>query len=155
MTIGLDTTFLVQHDVREAPLHAWARTYLVASVLEAGNTPGLCPQVLAEYLHVITDPARFEYPLTMAAALSRAAAWWSLPGMRGVFPTPRTTSWFLSWMGQHGLGRKRVLDTMLAATYASNGYHCLLSTDRRGFALFDGITVLGPPEAEGTSRSPA
>jgi hypothetical protein len=87
MTIGLDTTFLVQHDVREAPLHEWARTYLVASVLEAGNTPGLCPQVLAEYLHVITDPARFEHPLTMPAALSRAAVWWSLPGMRGVFPT--------------------------------------------------------------------
>jgi hypothetical protein len=58
-------------------------------------------------------------------------------------------------MGIHDLGRKRVLDTMLAATYASNGYHCLLTTDRKGFALFDGITVLLPTAAAGTFRSRA
>jgi predicted nucleic acid-binding protein len=153
MTIGIDTTFLVQHDVREAPLHEWARSYLAESVFEKGHTPGLCPQVLSEYLHIITDPQRFEHPLDMGEALARTAAWWSLPGMRAVFPSPRSIALFLEWMGMHDLGTKRVLDTMLAATYASNGYHCLLTTDRKGFALFEGFTVLLPPAGEGTSRS--
>jgi hypothetical protein len=91
----------------------------------------------------------------MDEALARMAAWWSLPGMRSVFPSQRSVTLFLEWMKPHDLGRNRVLDTMLAATYASNGYHCLLTTDRKGFALFDGITVLLPPAAEGTSRSRA
>lgn len=155
MTIGIDTTFLVQHDVKEAPFHEWARAYLTKSVFEKGHTPGLCPQVLSEYLHIITDPQRFEHPLAMGEALARSAAWWSLPGMRGVFPSQRSVALFLEWMGMHDRGRKRALDTMLAATYASNGYHLLLTTDRKGFALFDGITVLLPPEAGGTSRSRA
>jgi predicted nucleic acid-binding protein len=155
MTIGIDTTFLVQHDVREAPFHEWSRAYLAESVLGKGHTPGLCPQVLSEYLHVITDPQRFEHPLSMGEALARTTAWWSLPGMRNVFPSQRTVALFLEWMGMHELLRKRVLDTMLAATYASNGYHCLLTTDRKGFALFEGVSVLAPPEGEGTSRSRA
>jgi len=155
MTIGIDTTFLVQHDVKGTPFHEWARRYLAVSIFEKGHTPGISPQVLSEYLHVVTDPQRFEHPLGMTDALARAAAWWSLPGMHGVFPSQRTTVLFLEWMGAHDLGRKRVLDTLLAATYAGNGYHCVLTTDRKGFALFDGITVLAPPEAEGTSRSRA
>ncbi len=144
-----DTTFLVQHDVREAPFHGWSRAFLAESVLGKGHTPGLCPQVLSEYLHVITDPQRFEHPLSMGEALARTTAWWSLPGMRSVFPSQRTSP-----CSSSGWARSE-RSTMLAATYASNGYHCLLTTDRKGFALFEGVSVLAPPEGEGTSRSRA
>lgn len=155
MTIGIDTTFLVQHDVQGTAFHEWARHYLEASIRPEGHTPGLCPQVICEYLRVITDPQRFEHPLGMDEAIVRAAAWWSLPGMHAVFPSQRTVALFSEWMGMHDPGSKRILDTMLAATYASNGYHGVLTTDRKCFARFDGITVLAPPEAEGTARSRA
>ena len=47
----------------------------------------------------------------------------------------------------HALGRKRVLDTLLAATYSSSVFHCILTADQKGFALFGGISVLSPESA--------
>ena len=34
------------------------------------------PRVLTEFVHVVTDPRRFEHPLTMNEALERASKWW-------------------------------------------------------------------------------
>ncbi len=147
MTIGLDTTFLIQHDVQGAPHHEWARIYLQSQVLEKGHSLGLCPQVLAEYVHIITDQNRFEHPLQISEALARAETWWNLPGMRRVLLTERGVSLFFEWMRQHRLGKKRVLDTLLASTYASNAFHCLLTTDATGFDVFSDITVIRPEQS--------
>jgi predicted nucleic acid-binding protein len=144
MTIGLDTTFLIQHDTHGAPFHDWARSYLRTRVFEKGHALGLCPQVLAEYIHVITDANRFEQPLSVAEALARAETWWTLEGIRRVLPVESSVMLFLEWMKRHRLGRKRVLDTLLASTYASNGFHCILTTDETGFGVFPDITVLKP-----------
>lgn len=38
-----------------------------------------------------------------------------------VFQSDHTVSWFLAWIGRYDLGRKRILDTMLAATYFAGG----------------------------------
>jgi len=47
--------------------------------------------------------------------------------------------------------REQVLDTLLASTYASNGFYCILTTGRTGFKVFQDITVLGK-ESVGVSR---
>jgi predicted nucleic acid-binding protein len=61
MIHGLDTGFLVAAEVRE---HADARTTL-AQVLWAGDFIAIAPQVLAEFIHVVTDTRRFAQPLDM------------------------------------------------------------------------------------------
>jgi hypothetical protein len=35
--------------------------------------------VLADFVHVVTDPKRFTQPLTMESALERAEIWWESP----------------------------------------------------------------------------
>jgi predicted nucleic acid-binding protein len=47
-------------------------------------------------------------------------------------------------MAEHQLGRKRLLDTMLAATYFAAGGTSIVSTDARDFTVFDTFEVVEP-----------
>jgi hypothetical protein len=62
-----------------------------------------------------------------------------------VFPNEAATQQFLAWLGQFSLGRKRLLDTLLAATYHQAGIRSILTTNPSDFAtfgLFNCITVM-------------
>jgi predicted nucleic acid-binding protein len=144
MIIGIDTTFMVQHDVRNAPHHQWARTCMNESVIGEGNAVSLSPQVLSEYLHIVTDEKRFENPLPMPEAIDRAADWWSLFEAHRIFPDESTLGLFFEWIKRFRLGRKRILDTFLAATYVSHGIRRIISTDAEGFRVFGALEVLHP-----------
>jgi predicted nucleic acid-binding protein len=47
-------------------------------------------------------------------------------------------------MSVHGLGRKRILDTVLAATLETAHVRRLATLNARDFALFDFIEVVDP-----------
>ena len=70
MATGIDTSLLVAAEVLSHPDHSRARAKL-QSVTQAGEQLALAPQVLAEFVHIVTDPRRFTAPLDMAAALPR------------------------------------------------------------------------------------
>jgi predicted nucleic acid-binding protein len=67
MIHGLDTGFLVAAAVAEHADHGAARLELSAMVA-AGDRIALAPQVLAEFIHVVTNPRRFTGPLSMDEA---------------------------------------------------------------------------------------
>ena len=143
MTLGVDTTFLVQLEVSGHPGHREARDIMEA-VLGRGEPLALAPQVLSELVHVVTDPRRFERPLSMEQALDRAERWWWAPEVVRCLPNEETTGLFLKWMSQHGLGSKRLLDTQLAATDFSNTVHAILTTNARDFQVFGCFEVTVP-----------
>ena len=58
MIHGLDTSFLVAVEVAEHAEHGAAGETL-STLLAAGDRIALAPQVLAEFIHVVTDPRRF------------------------------------------------------------------------------------------------
>ena len=120
MIHGLDTGFLVAAEVREHAEHAAARDTL-AQLLSAGDLVAIAPQVLAEFIHVVTDPRRFTQPLDMHAARGVAEQWWTASEVVQAFPDAGAVRPFLTWLQQFSLGRKRLLDTMLAATYRQAG----------------------------------
>jgi hypothetical protein len=62
MIHGLDTGFLVAAEVTEHGEHTGARATL-ARLLAAGDLIAIAPQVLAEFIHIVTDPRRFRQPL--------------------------------------------------------------------------------------------
>src|SRR5712691_7153295 len=97
MTHGFDTSFLVAAEVLGHPDHQTSRTRL-RSLRSAGDDFAIAPQVLAEFVHVVTDPRRFSHPLNIDAALSRAEAWWSSTEVMHVFPTSATLQEFFQWM---------------------------------------------------------
>ena len=59
-------------------------------------------------------------------------------------PNDHALTCFREWMLRHRLGRKRVLDTMLAATYRSAGVTSLLTLNAPDSAVFGEFTCLGP-----------
>lgn len=73
MIHGFDTGFLVAAEVAAHPDHAAARARIDALRMN-GDRFALAPQVLAEFIHVVSDPKRFSRPLTMDAALDRSKA---------------------------------------------------------------------------------
>jgi predicted nucleic acid-binding protein len=152
MMVGLDTGFLVAAEVTEHADHANARAAL-ARLLGAGAVLAIAPQVLAEFIHIVTDPRRFTHPLDMAAARRLAEQWWTASDIVRVFPDAGATQQFLDWLAQHSLGRKRLLDTLLAATYRQAGIQSLLTTNPADFGVFGVFTCITPKTA-GTSAPP-
>ena len=143
MRIGVDTTFLVQVSIRKHPGHGSARAEM-AKRLTAGDLFVMAPQVVAEFIHIVTDPRRFEQPLSMAEALQQAQAWWNARETEQVVPTPESVAQFWRWMVEFRLGRKRLLDTMLAATYVSHSVHTILSSNARDYGTFGCLNVIVP-----------
>ena len=144
MTYGVDTTFLVQLEVRGAPGHGPAQAWL-HRVLGREAQLALAPQVLTEFVHVATDPVRFERPLSVLAAAERAEAWWLAREVKPVYPTEAAVSLFLDWFRKHRLGRKRLLDTMLAATYFAQGVTNIVTSNARDYEVFGVFQVHNPP----------
>jgi predicted nucleic acid-binding protein len=136
--------------VTEHAEHAAARDTL-ARLLSAGDLIAVAPQVLAEFIHIVTDPRRFAQPLDMTAARQLAEQWWTAQETVRVFPDDAAISQFLAWLQQFSLGRKRLLDTLLAATYHQAGIQSLLTTNEADFLLFGVFTGVLPTASPPTS----
>jgi predicted nucleic acid-binding protein len=138
---GIDTGFLVAAEIIEhAEYKAVRRT--MASLRAAGDQIAIAPQVLAEFIHVATDPQRFAKPLDMNIAIHVGHQWWTARDIVQVFPDGPAINQFLAWIQQFSLGRKRILDTLLAATYHQAGIHSLLTTNPADFKVFGIFTFL-------------
>jgi predicted nucleic acid-binding protein len=117
------------------PAKLWLGSWLLA-------TGSRSPQILAEFIHVVTDPRRFAQPLQMDNARHLAQQWWTAREVDRVFPNEAATQQFLAWLGQFSLGRKRLLDTLLAATYHQAGIRSILTTNPSDLAPSDSSTAL-------------
>jgi len=143
MIHGLDTGFLVAVEVLEHAHHTPARAIL-GQLLSRGDRIAIAPQVLAEFIHIVTDPRRFASPLDMNSAISVAEQWWTASEVERVYPDARSTRQFLDWLKQFSLGRKRLLDTLLAATYGELGISSILTTNSKDFGVFGAFQCITP-----------
>ncbi len=143
MIHGLDTGFLVAAEVAEHVERASARATL-NRLVTGGDRIAIAPQVLAEFIHIVTDPRRFAQPLNTPAARNLAQRWWSAHDVDHIFPGDPATEQFLAWLDQFDLGRKRLLDTLLAATYQQSAIRSLLTTNPGDFEVFGVFTCIAP-----------
>ena len=146
MIHGMDTGFLVSAEVVEHPDHVAARATL-SRLLGGGDRVALAPQVLAEFIHVVTDPRRFSQPLELVGVRRIALEWWTARQVDHLFPNAEATRQFLDWLDHLQLGRKRLLDTLLAATYRQGGVRSLLTTNAEDFGVFDCFALIAPSGA--------
>ncbi len=79
----------------------------------------------------------------MEVALQHSARWWNAAEVDPTTPTHEALALFHEWMRQHQLGRKRVFDPLLAATYRSAGGTSLLRLKEHDFADLGEFTCLG------------
>ena len=85
-----------------------------------------------------------DQPLRMDEARHIAQQWWTARDVDRVFPHEAATQQFLAWLEQFSLGRKRLLDTLLAATYHQAGIPSVLTTNPADFATFGIFTCITP-----------
>ena len=140
--LGVDTTVLIHLEIKESPEHARSHEWLRREVLNGGEVLAVVPQILAEFVHVVTDPNRFQSPLSMENAIEKARFWWNAAEVRRIYPTAESTTIFLDWMHTHRLGRKRLLDTQLAAAFHSAGVRKVVTSNLRDFSIFGCFEVL-------------
>jgi predicted nucleic acid-binding protein len=133
--IGLDATTLIAFELKEHPLHRKVRNGVRASVA-SGTSFALADQTLWEFLHVVTDQRRFETPLKMEEALSRANRWLNAREVVRLDSTREAADWSIQWMKDFDLGRKRILDTALAATLHVHGVTRIATANAADFRVF-------------------
>ena len=72
---------------------------------------------------------------------------WTASDVVQVFPDAGAVQQFLTWLQQFFLGRKRLLDTLLAATYHQVGIQSILTTNAADFAVFGVFSCITPKSA--------
>jgi predicted nucleic acid-binding protein len=143
--LGIDTDVLVAWAMAGAPRHAMARRLFEIEIREQEGMLALTPQVVHEFLHVATDPRRFENPLSMKEALHIAGALWDADEVMQVLPTADVLPRTLDFLSTFRLGRKRILDTALALTLNAAGVHRLATFNPDDFRVFAFLEVVSEP----------
>jgi predicted nucleic acid-binding protein len=140
---GLDCNVLVQLALADHPANAQT---VAAVQAEAQRTGSLVfpPLVVTEFLHVVTDGRRFVPPLTMLEALDWIEEFLANPSVSLLQPTQESLRQTLRWMREFNLGRKRILDTHLAAVLATAGARRLLTSNPGDFTVFGVLEAVTP-----------
>jgi predicted nucleic acid-binding protein len=141
--VGIDTDVLVHWVMQGAPRHRAARRFVRKQVAR-GHQLGVAQQVLMEFVHVVTDARRFERPLTMKQAVTTARALWVAPETARIIPAIGSMERTCELLLQHRLGRKRVLDTMLAAVLEAAGVEVLATFNGDDYRVFGFLEVVEP-----------
>lgn len=134
MIHGIDADFIVAVEILDHPLHREADA-LLEQLLDGGHEFALAPQVLAKFIHAVTDPQRMSQPLTMSDAVGRAEHWWLAEEVVHLFPNAHAMSHFLSWLRQPEMAREQLLETLLAATFREARIRRLIVADASGFQV--------------------
>jgi hypothetical protein len=97
--------------------------------------------------------------LEIAEARKLAEQWWTASEVEKVFPNQPAVTKFFEWHGGARLGRKRLLDTLLAATYWQEGVSSLLTTNPSDFAVLKAFSCITPlssvTSADESAQSPS
>lgn len=99
--------------------------------------------VFLEYLHLITDPKRVKIPLTMKQALDRVDYWQSHSRIKVIYPDEKDFSLCDCRLKIYNLGRNRLIDTLVAASYYNNGITEIWTLNPKDFEIFEEFEVKG------------
>lgn len=145
MILGVDTDVLVAWTMGGSARHAAVRQFVEREVREEGGLLGLTPQVVHEFLHVVTDPKRFENPLLMPVALRVARSLWDSEEVVQILPVAEVVPRTFELMQNLRLGRKRILDTALAATLEAAKVRRLATLNHADFRIFPFLETVEIP----------
>ena len=140
--ILLDTNILVHAAGAKSPQHARAknlRDRAAAGEIEAC----IAAQVLVEFYAVVTDPHRFQPPLTPAQVQRDLKSYLS-SHLWLILPKETTTSRMLDLLGSRSVRGGNIFDLFLAATMLDNGVRTICTENVRDFEGLDGIEVINP-----------
>ena len=140
---GIDTTFLIDLEIKESPRHERAVEIFNKWREEKNSFLVIYSNVFNEFLHVITDAKRFVNPVPMATAIERCWYWIDHQRVKVVYSSDDSLKRLLLWMSMHELGRKRINDTTMAAVYAQEGVSKIITANPADFEILKTFEVIG------------
>jgi predicted nucleic acid-binding protein len=144
LILGVDTDILVNWVMAGAPHHRASRELFEREVRGRGQRLGVTLQVLLEFQHITTDPRRFETPLSMEQSLDWSQSIWDGKEVARVLPPPSVLPRTIELTRRYRLGRKRILDTALAATIEASGVKRFATLNRQDFEIFPFLELVSP-----------
>jgi len=135
---------LIYAHVPALPQHPAVRSFLENQLDDPNVTLVLTAGILHEFVHVITDPRRFDPPVSMAEALALAREYLSRSNV-AVAPTDEAALRDSFALGdRHSLGRKRLADALTVAALVNDDVNELISCNERDFDGIGALTVINP-----------
>ncbi len=144
MIQAVDTDVLVYTHLPATAEQERVRRFLHSRLAAPRVTLAVTPMVLHELVHVITDPRRFDPPVTMSEALAIARLYIGRSNITCLAPDEEALADAFTLLEHHQLGRKRIADTLLAATLLRHGVSEIITCNTADFAPFDGLKVVDP-----------
>lgn len=149
MSLALDTNVMIPWLVASAPRHDEARALIEQELRRDGGRIAVAPQVCWEFLHVVTDERRFERPCSVVEASALVRAVWNARETERLATSAEVLPRVLELLREHRLGRKRILDTALAATLEASGVRRLATYNTRDYQCFGFIEPVSPSTPPG------
>jgi predicted nucleic acid-binding protein len=148
MRYGVDTNVLIYAHLPVFAESERVRAYLRRALADDGHRILLTPLVLHEFVHVVTDPRRLEPPVTMPQALEVAGGYLDRSNVECLAVDEGSVRLAFHLLDAHGLGRRRIADTLLAATLLSHGVQTIVTCNPADFDLFGDLAVVDPRAAD-------
>lgn len=144
MRIGIDTSVLVQAHLPRLDRHQQAREFLLEQLALPDVTLVVTPLVLHELLHLITDGRRFDPPVSMSEGLAIVGGYLGRSNVECLPVDESAVLFALELVERHRLGRKRIADTLLAATLLTHGVHRLATFNTADFHQLQPLAAFEP-----------
>ena len=144
MRYGLDTNVLIYAHLPVFAASAQVRGYLQRGLADDRCRFSLTAVVLHEFVHVVTDARRFDPPVAMTEALVIARSYLNRTNIECLPVDEVSVRLALDLLDTHGLGRRRIADTLLASTLLTHGVTAIVTCNPADFARFDELAVIDP-----------
>jgi predicted nucleic acid-binding protein len=144
MKLGVDTNVLVVAHMPSMEDHAIVRARLRERLADAATILVITPAILHELVHVITDARRFDPPVAVMEAVAVARVYLDASNVQCVPTDAAAARLTLELVERHRLGRKRLADSLFAATLLRNDVNTLLTFNHGDFGVFEGLSTIDP-----------
>jgi len=126
------------------PQHEPVRRYLLDQLAQEDVTLVITPGILHEVVHIITDGRRFDPPVTMKGALGVARGYLDRTNVECLSVDEPSLLQAFNLLERYQLGRKRIADTLLAASLLNEGVRELITCNMDDFRIFEELTLIDP-----------
>lgn len=139
--IGLDSCFLIDLYWEDSPRHA-AVLKKFNDIAASGQDVCVYYNCFNEFIHVITDKKRFENAFSMEEALSVVDEWRDFENVKILFPDEQSFGRTVAWLSVYKLGRNRLNDTNMAASYVHSRVSSVITANPKDFEIFSELKII-------------
>ena len=133
---GIDSCFLIDLYWQDSPRNKNARALYSEIANDENIQIGIFHNCFNEFLHVITNPKRFENSFSIKEAIEVIDFWCDIDRVTVLYPDDTVFKRTLAWMNMYNLGRNRINDTQMAACYLSNNISSIITANPKDFEIF-------------------